>query len=96
MQMVQATKSEIDMEIDMEKHFFTGFYLIRNRGTKDVLGILNVREVVGTHTVITLNKIVNIIGWNLNLGPAERWNMEHISQAEYETYRDLHGFRVFT
>ena len=79
----------------MEKHSFTGFYLIRNKGTKDVLGIINAREVVAPRTVITLNRIVSIIGRNLNLGPAERWNMECISQAEYETYRDLHGFRVF-
>jgi len=26
----------------------------------------------------------------------KHWSWEHITQAEYETYRDLHGFRVFT
>ncbi len=35
--------------------------------------------------------LINIIRSNLNL---EHWIWEGISQAEFETYRDLHGFRV--
>ena len=36
-------------------------------------------------------ELINIIQVNLNL---RHWTWESISQAEFETYRDLHGFRV--
>ena len=68
------------------------FYLIRGKATKDVLGIISSREVIDT--VSTLNQIISVIEWNLSLS-TEHWDMERITQAEYETYRDLHEFRVF-
>lgn len=70
------------------------FYLIRGKEAKDVLGIFNTREVIPFPiTVSTLNQLLGIIEWNLSLGPAH-WDIERISQAEFETYRDLHEFRV--
>ena len=69
-------------------------YLIRLKVTKDVLGIISAREVLGPSERITDSvKLYFIVQYNLNFGPG-LWDMEHISQAEYETYRDLHGFRV--
>ena len=39
------------------------------------------------------SKLIQIVGWNLN-SRQRYWHCEPISQAEYETYRDLHEFRV--
>lgn len=72
------------------------FYLIRSISKKNVLGIISVLEVIPQHTASVEDslKLIGIIEWNLNIGPGH-WKMEPITQAEYETYRDLHGFRVF-
>ena len=70
-------------------------YLIRLKVTKDVLGIISAREVLVLPEKITDSMQLHlIVQWNLDVGPGH-WDMEHISQAEYETYRDLHEFRVF-
>ena len=39
------------------------------------------------------NWLIQIVGWNLKRSQV-CWYWEPISQAEYETYRDLHEFRV--
>ena len=71
-------------------------YLIRLKATKDVLGIISAREVLDPPERITDSMQLHlIVQSNLKFGPGH-WDMEHISQAEYETYRDLHGFRVLT
>ena len=40
-------------------------------------------------------KLEHIAGQNVGRGNWY-WYWEEITQAEYETYRDLHGFKVFT
>ena len=53
---------------------------------------------------LVARKLIDIVNWNMdNIKPGlaaewiyEMWNWEPISQAEYETYRDLHEFVVFT
>ena len=75
------------------------FYLIRNKATKEGLGILSVREVIDGYLervdfINTTDQLIMVVEANISLNYS-RWYFEHISQAEYETYRDLHGFRVF-
>ncbi len=75
------------------------FYLIRDEAANDVLGIISVQEVIDPPIHLYSPRdnqwvqLRGIIEWNLNLGSVY-WNQELISQAEYETYRDLHGLKV--
>lgn len=76
---------------------FTGnFYMIRRRNCpdRDVLGIVDFSKIVTTDLgeYPYLNFII-VLEWNLNLYNTH-WFTEEISQAEYETYRDLHKFPV--
>ncbi len=50
------------------------------------------RSVIDCNNVIRA-KLIAVVGWNLQCGQ-RYWYWEHISQAEYETYRDLHEFKV--
>ena len=80
------------------------FYLIRWTSTKEVAGIMNTEAVLSdvdfakafskldTSDAIR-SKLIQIVGWNLNSNQ-RNWHGEPISQAEYETYRDLHEFKV--
>ena len=47
-----------------------------------------------------MQRIARVVNRNLDVKTVGDYNVPHwyweeISQAEYETYRDLHGFRVF-
>ena len=71
-------------------------YLIRHRYTRDVLGIISSRKVLDPpERIVDSLELHSIVQRNLYFDPVH-WDMEHISQAEYETYRDLHQFKVFT
>ncbi len=77
------------------------FYLIRHGTTKEALGILSVREVLEPDyekakdfdPMKIMGKVRAVVYRNI---PHLQWYFDHISQAEYETYRDLHQFKVFT
>ena len=73
------------------------FYLIRSRRTKEGLGIISVHEVLDssdfTDFIDIREWLIIVIEENLTLNYRD-WYFEQITQAEYETYRDLHGFRV--
>jgi len=73
------------------------FYIIRRRPYRDdsdVLGLVDFDK-IGTPDLDeypSLNFTV-VVEWNLNLYSSE-WYSEPITQAEFETYRDLHQFPV--
>ncbi len=73
------------------------FYLIRSKATKEVLGILSVNEVLDDFDVVDYvdikEQLITVVEANISL-KYNRWYFQYITQAEYETYRDLHGFRV--
>jgi len=67
----------------------------RRRRDGEVLAILYVREVMdlGSESWIDIRSpLVKIIEKDLNI--VDKWYFHQITQAEYETYRDLHGFHV--
>ncbi len=84
------------------------YYLIRRRHTLsglqkyrngEVLAILCMREVIildsrGSHPWQNVrDRIVEIVEKDLNVD-RKIWYFHQITQPEYETYRDLHGFKV--
>ena len=84
----------------------SAYYLIRSNETKEVFGILSkdnvlvkedydlIRQNEWAYFGAIVAKLEYITG--LNVGAKNwYWIWEEITQAEYETYRDLHGFRVF-
>ena len=80
------------------------YYIIRRRHeiTKwvnaegEVLGIFNASKVPIPHNYPSLQDgLTKIVERNLNL-TVGYWYWVKITQAEYETYRDLHGFHVIT
>jgi len=78
------------------------YYLIRSYPSKEVLGLLSRADVLTEKEYepyrecspdiacgclhLRLRGIINACYGN--------WTMEAITQSEYETYRDLHGFKV--
>ena len=78
------------------------FYVVRSYPSKEVLGLLNRAEVLTEKEYepyrecspdiacgclqLRFRRIINAHYGN--------WTLEVITQAEYETYRDLHGFKV--
>ena len=80
------------------RHALSGLQKYRNG---EVLAILCVREVIilGSenhpygHNV--RDRIVEIVEKDLNVD-RKIWYFHQITQPEYETYRDLHGFHVIT
>lgn len=75
------------------------FYLVRHGDTKEALGILSVREILKTNQplllpVVYITELIRATVYK-NITPT-LWYLDTISQAEYETYRDLHELKVFT
>jgi len=69
------------------------YYLIRWSNSNEVAGILNARDDILYYSSIgTQNRIITAIKEHFNTESHFIW--EKITQAEYETYRDLHGFEV--
>lgn len=86
----------------------SNFYLIRsNQKSNKVFGILSESEVLTKEDYENIHwhelgyfsalktKLEYIAGQNVGRDNWY-WYWEEITQAEYETYRDLHGFKVFT
>ena len=74
------------------------FYLVRHGDTKEALGIISVREIlkhVTDQTFLPATYLEELIRATVykNITPT-RWLLDNISQAEYETYRDLHELKV--
>ena len=81
-------------------------YLVRSNKNKEVFGILSkdnvlvkedydyIRENEVSYFGAIKAKLEHIAGKNVGRDNWY-WYWEEITQAEYETYRDLHGFRVF-
>jgi len=83
------------------------FFIIRSSWNGEVIGIIDERLVLppekvgkminryphggimGTKLLIIINAILNDGLWK-----NKAWGWYEITQAEYETYRDLHGFHV--
>ena len=84
----------------------SAYYLVRSNTTKEVLGILSRDNVLVKEDYDDIRdnglvyfgavkaKLEHIAGKNVGRDNWY-WYWEEITQAEYETYRDLHGFRVF-
>ena len=69
------------------------YYLIRWLNNNEVAGILNARgDMLYYSSVGVQSKIIVTIKEHFNTDSHFRW--ERITQAEFETYRDLHGFEV--
>ena len=72
------------------------FYMIRKKKHPDwdVLGLVDFDKIgspdLGDYPSLNFTVVVE---WNLNLYSSE-WYSEPITQAEFETYRDLHQFPV--
>lgn len=84
----------------------SNFYLIRsNKKNSKVFGILSESEVLTEEDYEDIHwhrdfsalkaKLQYIAGQNVGCDNWY-WYWEEITQAEYETYRDLYGFKVFT
>ena len=78
------------------RHALSGLQKYRNG---EVLAILCMREVIilGHHPYWRnlRDRIVEIVEKDLNVD-RKIWYFHQITQPEYETYRDLHGFHVIT
>ena len=73
-----------------------GGRLTRKHRNGEVLAILCVREVIILDSGDNgRRRLVEIVEKDLNMD-VENWYFHQIEQAEYETYRDLHGFHVIT
>jgi len=69
------------------------YYLIRWLSNNEVAGILNTRgDILYYSSVGVQSKIIDAIKEYFHTERYFRW--ETITKAEYETYRDLHGFEV--
>ena len=84
--------------------------MIRSDVNEDVLGILDESTVRGPSDMNIESYSYSVYGRRgpdylvmdgdlmriitVDLGGFEDWGWERITQAEYETYRDLHGFYV--
>ena len=84
------------------------YLIIRSDVNWDVLGILDESTIRGpsdmnieSYSYAAYGRLGHLVMdsdlmhfINANLGGFEDWGWGRITQAEYETYRDLHGFHV--
>ena len=69
------------------------YYLIRWSRDDEVAGIMNTHDqILGYTSGSFQNRLIATVKEHFNTESHFSW--ERITQAEYETYRDLHGFEV--
>ena len=72
------------------------FYLVRHSGTKEALGIMSAVLVIGGDpSGYPIDYTIALRAAVYRHVPCKLWTVDSISQAEYETYRDLHELEVF-
>ncbi len=76
------------------------FFLVRHYDTKEALGILSIQEICDPffkpfYSPTQIAEYIKAVVYE-NVTQTTIWYIDDISQAEYETYRDLHELKVFT